>query len=61
MRRNQVDLSTLQIEVMRAARNARIGKPVTPHSFRQSYATHLLEAGYEIRTAQEKLGIENLI
>jgi integron integrase len=55
-RRHHVDPSGLQKAVHRAAQQAGLTKRVGCHTFRHSFATHLLEAGYDIRTVQELLG-----
>ena len=46
----------MQRFVKEAARKAGIDKDVTPHVFRHSFATHLIESGKDIRTVQELLG-----
>jgi integron integrase len=54
--RHHIHTSEIRKAVKRAATDARIDKRISCHTFRQSYATHLVQAGTDIRTVQQLLG-----
>lgn len=60
IRRNHLHEGTVHVAIKSAVKTAGIAKPATLQAFRHSFATHLLEDGYDILTVQELLGHEDV-